>query len=66
MSEGVFVFPGPLHLTGPLCHTGCIHCASCGLGPQSYLTYRYETDEANGYNISHLSNGLCPSCAARA
>ena len=38
---------GPLYHEGAgVCLTGCVHCSSCGLGPQSYLTYRYVADRA--------------------
>lgn len=66
MSEYDYVFPGPLHIAGPLCQTACTHCASCGLGPQTYLTYRYESNGTGSLSTYLLSNGLCPTCAARA
>jgi len=64
------IFTPSLHHEGSgICGTGCLHCSSCGLGPQTYLTYKYVADQANGsggYYVSTLSAGLCPSCAARA
>jgi hypothetical protein len=70
------VFGQPLHLhyAGACQTTACTHCSSCGLGPQSCLTYRYVTDQtvdADGLHylgsyMKTLTPGLCAGCSAAA